>query len=48
MLEIKKDSKIEYFSMINRDIPRSKIKMLNGSTKIVNLQECMDLFQLDY
>lgn len=45
--KLKKDKKINGYSIINRDILKAKITMLNNAVKIVTLQECVDLFNLD-
>lgn len=42
-----KEKKIHYFSMINRENLKCKIKLLNGDTKTISFLECFELFNSD-
>lgn len=45
--KLKNDKKINGYSIINREVLKTKIIMLNGEVKIANIQECTDLFHLN-
>lgn len=45
--KLKYDKKINGYSIINREVLKTKIIMLNGEVKIANIQECTDLFHLN-
>lgn len=45
--KLKKETKIKSYSIVNREMLKAKITMLNDVVKIVNLQEFSDLFNLN-
>lgn len=45
--KLKKETKVKSYSIINREMLRVKITMLNDVVKLINIQEYMDLFNLN-
>lgn len=45
--KLAKDGKIVRYSIINREVPKAKLTMPNNSIKILNINECIDFFQLN-